>query len=34
MTQSIAGTSILLSLMPTILSVLGLSVAEIALLHM
>jgi hypothetical protein len=33
-TQSIAGASILLGLMPTILSVLGLSVAEMALLHM
>jgi hypothetical protein len=33
MTQSITGVSILLGLMPTILSVLGLSVAEIALLH-
>jgi hypothetical protein len=32
--QSIAGASILLGLMPTILSVLGLSVAEMALLHM
>jgi hypothetical protein len=34
MTQSIAGASILLGLMPTILSVLGPSVAEMALLHM
>lgn len=34
MAQSLTGASILLGLMPTILSLLGLSVAEMALLHM